>query len=55
MEFLSPLPDELIPAPNTSNTVDAFGELCLKLSVNAVGVFLKDKPNNHSLFVHLAV
>jgi hypothetical protein len=51
MEAFSPLPDELTPASDTSNTVKFINELCLKLSVNVVRVrvFLKEKPNDHSL------
>jgi hypothetical protein len=51
MEVFLPLPNELTPASDTLNTVSVIGELCLKPPVNVVGVrvFVKEKPNAHSL------
>jgi hypothetical protein len=53
MEVFSPLSDELTPVSDTSNTVNLIGELCLKPPVNVTRghVFLKEKPNDHSLCV----
>jgi hypothetical protein len=53
----SHLPDELTHASDTSNTVCMI-KLCLKppLNVIRVRVFLKEKPNDHSLLaLHPAV
>jgi hypothetical protein len=51
MEIFSLLPEELTPASDTSNTVRFIGELRLKSPVNVVRIFLKEKPNDHSLLV----
>jgi hypothetical protein len=50
-EVFSPLPDELTPVSDTPNTGSVIGELDLKFPANVVGirVFLKEKPNDHSL------
>jgi hypothetical protein len=51
MEIFSPLSGELTAASDTSKNVSLIGELCLKPPVNVVRVriFLKAKPNDHSL------
>jgi hypothetical protein len=53
MKVFSPLPDELKPAPDTSNLGSIIGKLSLKPLVNVIGVliFLKEKPNDRSLLV----
>jgi hypothetical protein len=53
MEVFSPLPDELTPAPDTSNPVRVIGELCLKPHMNVVRfrVCLKEKSNDHLLLI----
>jgi hypothetical protein len=53
MEVFSLLPDEPTPASDTSNDVSVIDELYLKSLVNVVNirVFLKEKPNDHSLLV----
>jgi hypothetical protein len=58
MEVFSPLPDELTPASDISNTLAVIGKLFLKPRVNIVRVrvLLKEKPNDHSLvLLHPAV
>jgi hypothetical protein len=53
MEVFSPLPDELTPASDTSNTRSVISELCLKPPVNIfrVCVLLEEKLNGHSLLM----
>jgi hypothetical protein len=53
MEIFFPLPDELTPMSDTSNTVSVIGELCRKSSVNVVRVFLQDNSRDQSLLVQL--
>jgi hypothetical protein len=58
MEIFPPLPDELTPESDTSNTMSVIGELCAKTPVNVVCVraFVKEKLNDHSsLILHPAV
>jgi hypothetical protein len=53
MDVFLPLPDELTPASDTSNTVSIIGELCLKspMKVVCVRLFLREKPKDHLLLV----
>jgi hypothetical protein len=53
MEIFSPLPNELTPTPDTSNTLSVIGELRLKppLNVVRVRVFLQEKTNDRLLVV----
>jgi hypothetical protein len=53
MEVFLPLPDERTPTFGTSKTVNVIGELGLKPPGNIVRVriFVKEKPNDHSLLV----
>jgi hypothetical protein len=51
MDIFSPLPDELTSTFDTSNIVNVIGELWPKshVTVVRVGMFPKEKPNDHSL------